>query len=201
MLVCAGASVCACARVCVCVYVCVHASVCVYVHVCFVLCCVCFVQHCVWVCACMCAHAHVHTTVCVRMCARVCVCVCVCAHTCTCMPVCACMYAFRIVSTDKTLDFINTSNIIIATQQVLVEARQVRHGCTTRCPSLNARLCSSSRGRSCWRSSSASSTSSTSRRPCCVTSSVPSTPDPVTTATRQQGRWRMEVEAFVMTTL
>ena len=160
--------------------VCVHANVCVCMCISVLCCAVCVL--CSTVCECVraCVRMHMYTQLCACACVHKCACVCARLR--------ACMHALRTVSTDKTLGFINTLNIIIATQQVLVEAREARHGSTTRCPSLNARLCSSNRGRNCWRSSSASSTSSMSRRPCCVTSSAPSTPGPVTTATRQLGR-------------
>ena len=76
--------------VCVCMYACMHACVCAYAHACAC------VHACVCVCVCVCTHVHA--------CMCVCVCVCVCVHACACVRV----YALRIVSTDKTLRFINT---------------------------------------------------------------------------------------------
>ena len=47
-----------------------------------------------------------------------CVCLCVCASVCVCVCVCVCtrMYALRMVSTDKTLRFVNT--FIISVKRV-----------------------------------------------------------------------------------
>ena len=81
----------------VCVYVCVHACV----HACVRTCaCVC-----VRVCVCACVRVCMRARACVRARARVCLSVCVCA--------CPCVYALKIVSTDKILHFRNTVIIII----------------------------------------------------------------------------------------